>query len=95
MPIYEYACKKCGEQFEVLQKMSDQPLRRCRACGGRLERLLSPVGIHFKGSGWYVTDYARKSSGNGEAKPSEAKETDKPSETKSEVKSEAKSDAMT
>lgn len=87
MPIYEYACRKCGEQIEVLQKMSDAPLRRCRACGGRLERLLSPVGIHFKGSGWYVTDYARKGSGgNGETKPSEAKEK----ATSSEVKREAK-----
>lgn len=92
MPIYEYACRKCGEQIEVLQKMTDPPLRRCPACGGRLERLLSPVGIHFKGSGWYVTDYARPSSGgNGEAKPSEAKEKEKPSETKTEVESEAKS----
>ncbi|MBI3949181.1 MAG: zinc ribbon domain-containing protein [Acidobacteria bacterium] len=89
MPIYEYACKKCGQQIEVLQKMSDPPLRRCRTCGGGLERLLSPVGIHFKGSGWYVTDYARKSSsGNGETKPSDTK-----SETKTEPKAEAKADA--
>jgi len=78
MPIYEYACKKCGNRIEALQKMNDQPLRRCRACGGRLERLLSPVGIQFKGTGWYVTDYARKGSGGkSEEKSSEAKETSK------------------
>jgi len=88
MPIYEYACRKCGEQFEVLQKMSDAPRRRCRACGGSLERLISPVGIQFRGSGWYVTDYARKSrGGNSETKPSEAKEKEKSSEVKSEAKS--------
>jgi predicted nucleic acid-binding Zn ribbon protein len=70
--------------------MNDQPLRRCRACGGRLERLLSPVGIQFKGTGWYVTDYARKSSGGkGEEKSAEAKETSKGKS--SSVKSEAKS----
>lgn len=88
MPIYEYACRKCGAQIEVLQKMSDAPLRRCRTCGGRLERLLSPVGIQFKGSGWYVTDYARKGSGGkGETQSSESKEK----ATSSEVTSEAKS----
>ena len=90
MPIYEYACKKCGNRIEVLQKMNDQPLRRCRACGGRLERLLSPVGIQFKGTGWYVTDYARKgNSGKSEEKSSEAKET--PKEKPSPVGTEAKS----
>jgi putative FmdB family regulatory protein len=88
MPIYEYACRKCGQQFEVLQKMSDVPLRRCRACGGRLERLISPVGIQFKGTGWYVTDYARKGgNGNGGSKPSEPKQKETSSESKTETKS--------
>ncbi len=60
MPIYEYRCRKCGEQFEKIQKFSDAPLGKCEKCGGRLERLISPPAIQFKGSGWYVTDYARK-----------------------------------
>lgn len=64
MPIYEYLCKKCGRQFERIQKFSDQPLKKCEQCGGTLERLLSSPAIQFKGSGWYVTDYARKSTGD-------------------------------
>lgn len=86
MPIYEYECKKCGARIEALQKMSDKPLRRCRDCGGQLERLLSSVGIQFKGTGWYVTDYGRK--GNG-AKTSEAKEpaAEKSSKTTNQAKS--------
>lgn len=63
MPIYEYLCKKCGRNFERIQKFSDKPLDICDKCGGALERLLSSPAIRFKGSGWYVTDYARKSSG--------------------------------
>ena len=72
MPIYEYLCKKCGRQFERIQKFSDKPLKTCDQCGGALERLLSSPAIQFKGSGWYVTDYARKSSGETASK-SEAK----------------------
>jgi putative FmdB family regulatory protein len=60
MPIYEYECKKCGAHTEVMQKISDKPLTKCRKCGGRLEKLLSAPAIQFKGSGWYVTDYAGK-----------------------------------
>jgi putative FmdB family regulatory protein len=84
MPIYEYACHKCGDQLEVLQKMSDKPLSRCRKCGGRLERVLSPSSFQFKGSGWYVTDYARKSdvSKSSASKPSESSsDSGKPSES--------------
>jgi putative FmdB family regulatory protein len=88
MPIYEYECKKCGSRVEVLQKMNDQPLRRCRACGGQLERLLSSVGIQFKGTGWYVTDYTRKGNG-GKSDASKSKDTAK--ETSSEPKAEATS----
>ncbi|MBI1982697.1 MAG: zinc ribbon domain-containing protein, partial [Acidobacteria bacterium] len=61
MPLYEYRCLKCGEQVEKIQKFSDPPLRICARCGGILERLLSSPAIQFKGSGWYVTDYTRKS----------------------------------
>lgn len=62
MPLYEYQCGQCGTKVEKIQKFSDPPLNRCEKCGGGLERLLSSPAIHFKGSGWYVTDYARKSS---------------------------------
>ncbi len=61
MPIYEFECKKCQAKLEVLQKMNDKPPVKCRKCGGRLEKLVSQSAIQFKGSGWYVTDYA----GNG------------------------------
>ena len=60
MPIYEYECRKCKAHTEVFQKISDKPLVKCRKCGGRLEKLLSVPAIQFKGSGWYVTDYANK-----------------------------------
>jgi putative FmdB family regulatory protein len=58
MPIYEFECRKCKAHLEVFQKMNDKPPVKCRKCGGRLERLHSAHAIHFKGSGWYVTDYA-------------------------------------
>jgi putative FmdB family regulatory protein len=62
MPIYEYRCKKCGKQLEVLLRFSDKQPTRCRECGGRLEKLISSPAIQFKGEGWYITDYARKGS---------------------------------
>jgi len=58
MPIYEYECVKCKSRVEVFQKMSDKPPTKCKKCGGRLEKQLSASAIQFKGSGWYVTDYA-------------------------------------
>ncbi len=61
MPIYEYECRKCKAQVEVYQKMDGKPPAKCSKCGGRLERLQSAPAIQFKGSGWYVTDYAGKS----------------------------------
>ena len=60
MPIYEYECSKCGKRIEVLQKMSDKPLKKHAGCGGSLTKLISAAGFQFKGTGWYVTDYARK-----------------------------------
>ena len=59
MPIYEYECKKCKAHIEAFQKVSDKPLTKCRNCGGKLEKKLSAPAIQFKGSGWYVTDYAK------------------------------------
>lgn len=62
MPIYEYLCKACDARLEVLQKINDDPLTTCPECGGNLEKQWSLSGFQFKGSGWYVTDYARKGS---------------------------------
>ena len=85
MPLYEYACDKCGQTFEVLQKFADQPLSTHEGCGGKVERLLSPPALQFKGSGWYVTDYARNGNSSSSAPKSETK-----SETKTGTKSESK-----
>ena len=63
MPIYEYACTDCGRSTEAWQRLSDSPLCECEACGGKLKKLISHNSFHLKGSGWYVTDYARKSGG--------------------------------
>ncbi len=57
MPIYEYKCTKCNEQFEVIQKFSDDPLKKCKSCGGKLKKLITNTSFVLKGSGWYVTDY--------------------------------------
>jgi len=62
MPIYEYACTRCGAIEEVLQKVSDKPLVKCPQCSGKLRKLISNSAFHLKGSGWYVTDYAKKPS---------------------------------
>ena len=64
MPLYEYHCPKCG-RFELIQKFSDAPITTCPTCGRDVQKLLSAPAIQFKGSGWYVTDYARKPSGEG------------------------------
>ncbi len=64
MPAYEYECKKCGNQTEVLQKISDAPLTECEMCHGKLKKLISQSTFHLKGTGWYVTDYASKSGAN-------------------------------
>lgn len=81
MPLYEYECRKCNAHTEVIQKMTDKPLVKCRKCGGRLEKLLSAPAIQFKGAGWYVTDYAGKKSGEPteekKGAPAEVKSSDK------------------
>ena len=61
MPIYEYECTQCGSIEEVFQKFSDKPKTRCKACSGKLHKLISQSTFHLKGTGWYVTDYAGKS----------------------------------
>ena len=82
MPIYEYECRKCGN-FEVTQRITENALRKCPKCKGKVSRLLSAPSIQFKGSGWYVTDYASKNRGGGESKKGEGSDT---SDAKSDSK---------
>lgn len=63
MPIYEYKCLDCGLHFEKMQRVSDAPLEECEKCGGKVEKQISLSGFQFKGEGWYITDYSKKSSG--------------------------------
>jgi putative FmdB family regulatory protein len=64
MPLYEYQCDACGHRFERIQKFSDPPIETCPTCGGSVQKLLSSPAIQFKGSGWYITDYARAGKGD-------------------------------
>ena len=94
MPTYGYQCKACGHEFEVFQKITDAAISACEKCGGAVKKLLYPVGIQFKGSGFYITDYVRSAQagkdGGAEtktetAKPSDAAKTDtKTTATKTE-----------
>jgi putative FmdB family regulatory protein len=100
MPLYEYECGACGHRFEVIQKFSDGPVESCPSCGrGPVRKLLSSPAIQFKGSGWYVTDYARKEStpAKGETKTESKAETkaETKTETKAETKTETKSESKT
>ena len=70
MPLYEYECEACAARFEIIQRFSDSPVEACRACGGRVHRLLSAPAIQFKGTGWYITDYAKKNGNSPSAPPS-------------------------
>ena len=99
MPLYDYQCKKCGHRFERIQKFSDPELKECPECGGEIERLLSAPAVQFKGSGWYVTDYAKKSGGSANSgssdtssKPPNSDSTQSaPKKTESSSKGESKS----
>lgn len=72
MPIYEYVCKKCHHKFEKIQKFSDPKIKKCPECGGPVEQTLHAPAVQFKGTGWYVTDYAKKSdSRDSSSKPKE------------------------
>lgn len=81
MPLYEYQCQACGVRFERWQHMNDEPVKICPECGGEVDRLIQPVGIIFKGSGFYVTDKRAKSStskpGSGKKQPENSKEESK------------------
>jgi putative FmdB family regulatory protein len=80
MPIYEYVCEKCGNHLEVIQKVSDEPLKRCSNCRGKLEKIISRTSFQLKGSGWYKSDY---SSTGPKPKAKEDKSTDKKTESAS------------
>ena len=81
MPLYEYECSSCGGRFERIQRFADPPIDRCVLCGqGPVQKLLSAPAFHFKGTGWYVTDYPKKGAGNA-AEPASS-DTAKPSDTK-------------
>lgn len=67
MPLYEYQCKKCKHTFEKIQKFSDPEVKKCPECGGPVEKLISAPAVQFKGTGWYVTDYAKPGGGSGKA----------------------------
>jgi len=85
MPLYEYECEACHNRFERIQKYSDPPIDTCPACGkGPVRKLLSSPAIQFKGSGWYITDYAKKPSSDGGSTGSSGSGSDKKSETKTE-----------
>ena len=89
MPIYEYACTACGERTEARQSFADPPLTECEQCGGSLRKLYSPVGIVFKGSGFYSTDTKKKSSSSSsttESKPKTDAKTDSTPAAKTEKK---------
>src|SRR5580765_1469189 len=96
MPIYEYACPKCGE-FEVTQRITDDPLKKCPTCKStKIKKLISNTSFHLKGTGWYVTDYARKDGGGGKSPDSKGEsKSDSKSEGKSEGKRESKSESST
>jgi putative FmdB family regulatory protein len=86
MPLYEYECKKCGHRFEKIQKFSDRMVKKCPECGGVVEQMISAPAVQFKGSGWYVTDYAKKSGSSGSSDGG-SKESKKDDKSKSESSS--------
>lgn len=90
MPLYEYQCEQCAHRFEVIQKFSDPPVETCPRCNGAVRKLLSSPAIQFKGSGWYITDYAKKDSASASSSSSS---TESKSETKTESKTETKTDS--
>jgi putative FmdB family regulatory protein len=101
MPLYEYECKKCHHRFEKIQKFSDPHVKKCPKCGGPIEQVISAAAVQFKGSGWYVTDYAKKSSApsssnsssNGDSSSSSKKENKSKSEDSGKSENSQKSES--
>lgn len=92
MPLYEYQCKKCKHRFEKIQKFSDKMLKKCPECGGPIEQMVSAPAVQFKGSGWYVTDYAKKGSSSASSSSSENESSAKQTKEAKEEKQDNKSD---
>ena len=90
MPIYEYRCEN-GHTFEVQQRMTDEPLTTCQVCGAPVQRVFHPVAVHFKGSGFYATDYGRKKSSAGSDSGSSDSKKDSSSDSNSKSESKSKS----
>lgn len=91
MPLYEYQCSKCGHRFEKIQKFSDKKIKKCPECGGPVEQVISAPAVQFKGSGWYVTDYAKKSSTSASSDSGkDSKESKKEEKPKAETAKESK-----
>ena len=86
MPLYEYLCHSCDKKFEVIQKFADEPLKLHEECGGEAERLISAPAFHFKGSGWYVTDYSKGNSGAPKSDGGKADMAAKSGDSKTETK---------
>ena len=82
MPLYEYKCSTCGSLLEVLQKVNEPRLEKCPKCGGLLRKVLSPPALQFKGSGWYITDYAQSKKPKEESKPEKKPGSEKPPASK-------------
>jgi len=83
MPIYEYECKKCHHRFEKIQKFSDPHVKKCPECGGPIEQVVTAPAVQFKGSGWYVTDYAKKPGAIGSSSGSDGAKADSKNESSS------------
>jgi putative FmdB family regulatory protein len=94
MPIYEYQCPKCGE-FEVTQRITEDPLKKCPKCRSKVRKLISNTSFQLKGSGWYITDYARKGTGAKDAKEKSEPAGESKSESSSTSESSAKTDSDT
>lgn len=86
MPLYEYQCTKCKHRFEKIQKFSDPEVKKCPECGAKVEKLLSAPAVQFKGSGWYVTDYANKSGSSSKSSSSDSESSSSSDGNKSEAK---------
>lgn len=93
MPTYSYRCDACGHHFEAVQRFTDDPIRECPSCGGAVRRLIHPVGVVFKGSGWYITDSRKTGSESTPDPVKSSTKADAAGESKPETKSETKSDA--
>jgi putative FmdB family regulatory protein len=91
MPLYEYECKKCHHRFERIVKYSDRPMKKCPDCGGVVEQTITAPAVQFKGSGWYVTDYAKKPAATASSSNGDSKSKDESSNKKESSKEDSSS----